>query len=281
MNGKPSIEVTRRHSWPLQLAMLLLTGLMLFPLFWMLRSSLTPTEQIFGGGLAPLPFPPTLEQYSYALTRVPLPRYLLNSLLVAAPVTALQLGTSMLAAYAFARFQFWGRELLFWLVLGALLVPDSVTMIPNYLLVAELGWLNSFPGLIAPQAVSALGIFLLRQQMRALPEALFDAARLDGANSWQTLWLVVAPLLAPSLAALAITFFLQAWNEYLWPRLVATDDEMLLIQVAIQRFNSAEAGAQWGPLMAAATVACLPPLLVYLLLQRRIMATFINTGLKG
>jgi sn-glycerol 3-phosphate transport system permease protein len=261
--------------------MLALLALMLFPLLWMLRTSLMPSERIFGAGLGLLPVPPTLEHYSYALTRVPLLRYLLNSLLVATPVTLVQLLTSLLAAYAFARFDFVGRTVLFWLVLGALLVPDTVTIIPNYLLIANLGWLNSYQGLIAPQAASALGIFLLRQQLRAFPTALLEAARLDGANSWQSLWLVVVPSLGPVLAALGITFFLQAWNEYLWPRLIATDEAMLLIQVAIQRFNSAEAGAQWGPLMAAATIASLPPLLVYLVLQRRILATFVSSGVKG
>jgi sn-glycerol 3-phosphate transport system permease protein len=263
------------------LVTILVVTLMLVPLLWMLSTAFKRPDQIFGGTFNLLPLPPTLDNFAFALGRVPLGRYLLNTLAVAVAQTVLQLLAGILAAYAFARFRFPGRDLLFLLVLGALLVPSQVTMIPNYLLVSNLGWLNSYQGLVFPQLTHAMGIFLLRQHFKAFPTALIEAATLDGANRWQTLWRVIVPPTAPAIAAISITLFLFGWNEYLWPLLVATDKSMLLVQVAIQQFSSLEGGTQWGPLMAAATLASLPPFLVYLLVQRQIMTTFISSGVKG
>lgn len=266
---------------PLHLAVLLMVALMLVPLLWMVSTSFKFADQVFAGTFNLLPAPPTLDNYAYALGRVPLGRYFLNTMIVAVGQTVLQLAAGVLAAYAFARFEFPGRDLLFLLVLGALLVPPQVTMIPNYLLASDLGWLNTYQGLILPQLTHAMGIFLLRQHFKAFPQALVEAARLDGATHLQTLRHVVLPPTRPAVAAIGITFFLFGWNEYLWPLLVATSRDMLLIQVGIQTFGNLEGGTQWGPLMAAATLASLPPFVVYLFLQRQIMDTFVGSGLKG
>ena len=275
------MRIDGRTEVALHVAVLCIVLVMLVPLLWMVSTSFKPQDQIFGETFSLIPSPPTLDNYVAAMSKVPLARYFANTLVVAVVVTSGQLLAAILAGYAFARFTFAGRDLLFLLVLGALLVPHQVTMVPNYLLISELGWLNTYQGLILPQLVNALGVFLLRQHFMAFPTALVEAARLDGANSWQTLWRVIVPPTRPTVAALAITFFLASWNEYLWPLLVATDRSMQLIQVGIQAFGSSEGGTQWGSLMAAATLASLPPFLVFLVAQRQIVNTFVTSGLKG
>ena len=253
---------------------------MLAPLAWMVSTSLKPPTEVFSGAFNLVPAHPTLENYQIALTKVPLLRYLLNSLVMAGAVTAGQLFTGTLAAYAFARYRFRGQELLLVLFLATMAIPVQVLMIPNYVLVVDLGWINTFQGLIAPQLVAFLPVFLLRQQFRAFPTPLIEAAALDGANSWQTLWKVVIPPSAPALIAVGVTIFLWSWNSYLWPLLVATDREMRVVQLGVQQFAAQEGGTSWGPLMAAATVATIVPLLAFLVMQRRIMESFVHAGVK-
>jgi sn-glycerol 3-phosphate transport system permease protein len=166
---------------------------------------------------------------------------------------------------------------------GSLLIPFQVTMIPNYLLVARLGWLNSLPGLVIPQLGSSigvgLGVLFLRQHFRGFPTALFDAAEMDGAGPFRTLWSVVLPNMRAPLSALAILVFLHAWNEYFWPLLVTKNLETTMIQVGLQLFLQSEGNA-WGPLMAAAIMAALPVFLIYLLAQRQITDAFVRSGMR-
>jgi ABC-type glycerol-3-phosphate transport system permease component len=198
---------------------------------------------------------------------------------MAALVMVSHLVTSILAGYAFARWEFPGSRLLFLLFLGTWLVPFQVVMIPNYVLLARLNWLNTIMGLVAPQLATAFGVILLRQYMKAFPRELLDAARMDGAGSWRALWSIVVPNLKAPIAALAILYFISAWNEYVWPILVTSKPENTVIQVGLQMFLTSE-GDQWGPLMAAATIASAPIFLLYLWLQRHVIDAFVRSGLK-
>jgi ABC-type glycerol-3-phosphate transport system permease component len=153
-------------------------------------------------------------------------------------------------------------------------------MIPNYVRLAELGWLNSVWAVVVPQFVAAFAVILLRQHLKAFPTELIDAARMDGASSWTVLWRVVVPNLRAPLAALAILQFISAWNEYFWPLLVIDDIDHSVVQIGLQMYLSSEQGDQWGPLMAAASVASLPILLLYVLLQRHVIEAFVKSGLK-
>ncbi len=259
------------------LVLVLLALFSLFPIYWMLVSSVRPANEIFSSSL--LPRRMTLENYRYVWDRTPLARMLVNTFLMALLVTAGQLLTSILAAYAFARWTFPGDRLLFLIFIGTWLIPFQVTMIPNYVFVAHLGWLNSLPGLVVPHLAAAFAIVLLRQSMKGFPVALLDAARIDGASSWRVLWRIVVPNLRAPIAALGILLFISSWNEYFWPLLVTNKPQNTVIQVGLQMFLTQE-GNQWGALMAAASLASLPILVLYIALQRQVIEAFIRSGLK-
>jgi ABC-type glycerol-3-phosphate transport system permease component len=153
-------------------------------------------------------------------------------------------------------------------------------MIPNYVLLARLGWLNTVWAIVVPQLSAAFAIVLLRQHLRAFPSELVDAARMDGASSWGVLWRVIVPNVRAPLAALAILLFVSAWNEYFWPLLAIRDIDRSVVQIGLQMYLSQESGDQWGPLMAAAGMASLPILLLYVVLQRHVIDAFVRSGLK-
>ncbi|ATY84015.1 carbohydrate ABC transporter permease [Kyrpidia spormannii] len=252
--------------------------LLLFPLLWMISTSLKTPEQVFGGGW--LPHPATWMNYVEAFAGAPLGVYFKNTLIVAVLVTVGQVVTAILAAYVFGLFRFPGRDLLFYLVIGTMMIPIQVTLLPNYLLISSLGWLNTYLGAAAPQLANAFGVFFLRQHLLGFPRELLEAARVDGAGTWRTLWQVVVPVIRSPIVALVILVFVNTWNEYLWPLVVLTDPPMKTLTVGLQGFVSMEGGNNWGPLMAAATLTTLPALLLYLVAQRQIISSFMQSGLK-
>src|SRR4051812_25121990 len=249
----------------------------LAPIYWMLVTSVRPQGEIFERAL--LPSSISFESYAYVWQNVPVGRMLTTTFLMAALQTVGQLLTSLLAAFAFARWRFPGDNLLFMIFVGTWLVPLQVTMIPNYMLVAQLGWLDSLGALVVPQLAAAFSIVPMRQYLKAFPRDLMDAAQLDGASSWRTLWGIVTPNLRVPLAALGILLFISTWNEYFWPLLVTRKIENSVIQVGLQMFMSQE-GDLWGPLMAAASIASLPIFALYLVLQRQVIDAFIRSGLR-
>jgi sn-glycerol 3-phosphate transport system permease protein len=249
----------------------------LAPIYWMLVTSLKPPAEIFDRALVPGSL--TFENYAFFWRNVPIGRMLTTTFLMAALQTIGQLLTSLLAAFAFARWRFPGDNLLFLLFVSTWLVPLQVTMLPNYVLVAQLGWLDSLVALVVPQLAAAFSIVLMRQYMKGFPRDLMDAAQLDGASSWRTLWGIVTPNLRAPLAALGILLFISTWNEYFWPLLVTRKIESSVIQVGLQMFMTQE-GDLWGPLMAASTLASLPIFVLYLALQRQVIDAFIRSGLR-
>lgn len=250
----------------------------LFPIYWMIATSLEPKQTVLDQSL--LPGGLTLDNYAEVFRTIPMARMLLNTFRMAFLQTGFQLVTALFAAYAFARWTFRGERILFLLFVATWLVPFQATMIPNYVRLAELGWLNSVWAVVVPQFVAAFAVILLRQHLKAFPTELIDAARMDGASSWTVLWRVVVPNLRAPLAALAILQFISAWNEYFWPLLVIDDIDDSVVQIGLQMYLSSEQGDQWGPLMAAASIASLPILLLYVLLQRHVIDAFVKSGLK-
>ncbi len=267
--------------WPKGLAghlvMLLLSALSLFPLYWMVVSSLRPPNAMFDTSL--WPDAPTLANYRDTLDAIPVAQMLGNTVLVSGCVTVIQLLTAILAAYAFTRWRFRGQSLVYSLIALTWLVPLQVVMIPNFLLVADLGLLDSLTALIIPHFASALAVMMMTQAMRAFPGELIDAARVDGASDWAVLWRIIVPNLGATLASLAILIFISTWNEYFWPLLLSRSPENTMIQIGIQMFMTAE-GNQWGPLMAASTMASLPILALYVVLQRQVIQSFMRSGLR-
>jgi sn-glycerol 3-phosphate transport system permease protein len=246
------------------------------PIAWMYVVALRPADQALSQSLLPTSF--SLENLRRAMDLVPLGDLLLNTTLMAAGVTIGQLLTSLLAAYAFGCWSFRGDRLLFVAFVASWLIPFQVIMVPNYVLLSNLGLLNSLAGVIVPQLTAAFAVLLLRQHMRSFPRELLEAARMDGLGSWATLWRVVVPSMRAPLSALAILLFVTAWNEYLWPRVVLQQGTAV-VQTGLQGFLS-DAGNEYGALMAAAGVVTLPVLVLYVLLQRQVVDAFMRSGLR-
>jgi sn-glycerol 3-phosphate transport system permease protein len=247
-----------------------------FPIYWLYATSLRAPQDIYS--LSLFPWPLSGQSYLSAFQVLDLGGMLLNTTLMAVGVALGQLLTGLLAGYAFAAWDFRGKQLLYLVFVATWLVPYQVTMLPNYVLLSQLGVLNTVAGVVLPTLCSALGVILLRQHMQSFPTELLEAARLDGRGSWTTLWTVVVPNLRPALAALGILLFVNSWNEYFWPALVLQRSNAVL-QLGLRSFMGTE-GNDWGPMMATAGMACLPVLLLYLVLQRQIVNGFVRSGLK-
>jgi multiple sugar transport system permease protein/sn-glycerol 3-phosphate transport system permease protein len=259
--------------------MLSLAALVLGPMLLMVGTSFKPASEVF----SPVPWPahPTLDNYREVFSAMPFAAYLWNSLATTVLRVAGELLIAIVAAYGFARWRFRGRGLLFLAVLGAMMVPQQLTMIPNYLLMAGLDWFDTWQALIVPHLAMPIGVFLLRQHFLAFPRELADAAEIDGAGSWSTLWRILVPNVRPAIAALAIVFFIDAWNEYFWPLLVTESDASMTVQIGIRKFLDQDRGSNYGALMAGVTLASLPALAVFFLFQRMVLNTFVSSGIKG
>jgi multiple sugar transport system permease protein len=274
-----------RIKWKnIALHLILLTGciIMLLPFFWMLSTSLKESSAIFSE------FPPrwipekfAWSNYKDAWTAVPFDRFFFNSVVVAVSVTVLQILTSSLAAFAFARLKFRGRDTLFLVYLTALMIPFAILLIPNFLIINRLGWFDSYAALIIPPSFSAFSTFLMRQYFRSIPLELDEAARMDGASSLRIWWQITMPNSLPVIGALAVFVFLGIWNSLLWPLVVTNSQEMLTVPVGLTFFQG-QHYVQWELLMAAAVIAMLPVLVVYFLAQNWfIKGLSVGSGLKG
>jgi sn-glycerol 3-phosphate transport system permease protein len=258
----------------------LLAGLSLlaiFPLYWMVVTALRPENEIFS--TAPFPIQPSLVNVERLLSEIPFLRMLANTFVVSAAVTALQLVSALMAGYAFARWRGRASQVLFGLLAVTWLIPPQVIMVPNYVLISHLGLLDTLAALIVPNLASAFSIIMLYQAFRSFPQDVIDAAVIDGAGHWTLLWRIIAPSMRAQLTALGILVFLTTWNEYFWPLLVTRSMDQAVIQIGLQMFFTAE-GNQWGPLMAAASLATLPVLAVYAIFQRQIADSFVRSGLR-
>lgn len=267
-------------AWPALRSHALLATLSLLailPLYWMVVTALRPPNEIFA--TTPWPATPSLANFHYILDRTPILRMIGNTFVVAIASTVAQLFTAILAAYAFARWRNRVTGALFALLTVTWLIPAQVVAVPGYLIVARLDMLDTLAALIIPHLASAFAIVMLYQAMRAFPVELIEAAVIDGAGHWRVVWRVIVPNLRAPLASLGILLFIGAWNDYFWPLLVTRSQESAVIQIGLQMFFTQE-GNQWGPLMAAASVASLPILAIYVVLQRQIVESFVQSGLK-
>lgn len=264
------------------LHLLLLSGsvVMLLPFLWMLSTSLKTPQEIFTFPPTWIPHPIAWENYRETVTIMPFGRFYLNSFVVAVAVTGLQLLTSSLAAFAFARLRFPGRDALFLLYLATLMVPFQVTMIPNFILIRLLGWYDSYQALILPPAFSAFSTFLLRQYFLGIPLDLDEAARMDGASSFRIWWQIILPLSGPALAALAIFTFLASWNDFLWPLIITSSPRMRTLPVGLSAFQG-QYNVQWHLLMAGAVIALLPVLVIYSFAQKWFVRGITLSGMGG
>lgn len=220
------------------------------------------------------------SNFAEAWKKVPFGRYFLNTVFVSGISVIGVILTGSLAAYAFARMRFAGKEFIFYLFISMMMVPQPVYLIPSYILLHHLGWLNTYYALIVPWLANIFTIFLLRQQFKSLPQELFDAAAIDGCSRFSALWRIVLPLSKGVIATAAIFAFIGSWNSFMWPLVMIDSPQLRVLQVGLSYF-SAEASSQTALLMAASTFSILPLVLLFLIAQRQIMSSFVSSGLKG
>ena len=259
----------------------------LLPAVWVLVTSLKLTENIVRVPPEWIPWPVTIAHYGEVLfsssRTARIGRAFLNSTVVSLGSVALVVLTSAMAAYPLARMRFRGRDAIFALLVGSLMIPNAVVLVPQYVLVQRLGWLSTYQGLIVPEAAMTFGfgVFLLRQFFLTIPSELEDAARIDGAEPWQIFTRIVLPLSQPVLGALAIFAFRSAWNDFLWPLIAVNKPDMFPLPVALALLRGAYAAESYGPIMAGAVLSALPLLIVFLVANRRIVEGVRVSALKG
>ena len=252
----------------------------LFPLLWMVAASLMTPGASAAYPPPLLPADPTLANYRELFARAGIGRYLANSVLLAVAVTACSLVMNVMAGYAFAKLRFAGRERLFRLMLGALIIPGQVALVPLFLLLKQLGLVNSYGGIIVPALASIFGIFLVRQYALSIPDDLLEAARMDGASEARIFGLIVVPLLRPIIVTLAVFTLLGSWNDFMWPLIVLTDRDLQTLPVALA--SLAREHVQDNELMMAGSVLTIAPVLVvFLVLQRHYVQGLMLGSVKG
>lgn len=253
--------------------------LVLLPFIWMVATSFKTEGEIFSNPAQLWPSHPTLQPYVDVWRRIPFGRFFINSAIFAGSVTVVSLFLDSMAAYAFARLRFRGRDILFWVVLVTLMVPFQITLIPLFLTVFHLGWLDTYQGLIVPRATNAFGIFLLRQFFLTLPPELDDAARIDGAGEFRIYWQIILPLSLPALATLAVFHFMYNWNDFLWPLVITSSPDMRTLPAGLTLFMGNYV-IEHSILMAGATVTLLPLAIAFAFLQRFFVRGVALTGLR-
>ena len=254
--------------------------LMLLPFAYMLSTSLKSLGEVFTTPIQWIPSQLRWDNFTTALHDHPIGHYFRNSFVVAISVTLLNLLTCSLAGYSFAKFQYTGRNLLFGTVLATMMVPLASMIIPLFIVVRDLGWVDSYWGLVIPAGTSAFGIFLMRQHMLTIPDDLLDAARLDGSSEPRIFVEIVLPMSRTALSSLAIFIFMWNWDSFFWPLLVTTDDEFRTLPLGIALFESSY-GTNYPQLMAVAFLAMLPVLIVFLILQRNFIEALTMSSIKG
>jgi multiple sugar transport system permease protein len=255
--------------------------LMLIPFLWMISTSFKPPTEILAWPPQLIPKNPTWMNYFSVFATIPILRYLFNSLLIASVSTIFVLATSMIAGYIFAKFRFPGRNILFILVLATAIVPLESYIVPFYLQMIDLKWVNTYQGIIAPFAIMSFGIFLMRQHIgSSIPDEYIDAARIDGASEWSIFLRIIVPLSTSALGALGIFAFIQAWGAFLWPLLMANDQRIFNMELGLTAFQF-KFSVDYGPLMAGSVLNILPMIIAFIFLRKQIIESIALSGLKA
>ncbi|MBG6215214.1 multiple sugar transport system permease protein [Cryobacterium sp. CAN_C3] len=276
---------TRRRRFAPELvtyAILVLIALIIVvPLLWMLLTSFKTDFDAINSPASPWPNPFTAEAYRTLSTgNLPILRWFANSVIAATAQTVIILVTASAAAYALARLEFRGKKLVFGLIIGTLLVPGVIFLIPNYLIVDSLGWLDTLWAVIVPGSAGAFGVFFLRQFFVSLPAEIEEAARVDGAGDFRIFWQIILPLSRPALATLAVLSFLTNWNDFIWPIYVLLSPENLTLQPGLSVLQGTYS-THFGIVMAGAVIASLPVLILFTLAQKQIVESVAASGVKG
>ncbi|MCI3926889.1 carbohydrate ABC transporter permease [Paenibacillus sp. TRM 82003] len=256
---------------------------MFFPVYWLLISSLKTQAEMRMA--VPTFWPETFawENYAEAFRVIPYARFFGNTLLMSVGLIVLQLNVALMAAFAFAKGRFWGKEFFFLLVLAAMIVPEQVVFVPVYVMMSKLGWLDTFWALIIPHGASAFGIFLLRQAFKSLNNDVLEAARVDGAGRFAILYRMLLPIAMPTVVTLAVLIFISSWNSYFWPIIMTNSNDMRVLTVGISMLRDSIAGNEamhFHVIMAASVMAILPIVLLFGFMQRHIVTAMANSTFK-
>lgn len=261
--------------------MIVLVIINIFPILWMISSAFKLPTELFTSKLRLFPLQPTFENFRIALVDYQFTRWFLNSVLTTLGIALGQMLVAILAAYAIVFFKTKYNESVFYFLIATMVVPFQVTMIPNYILISKLGLLNSIAGVIIPNLAGASTFFFIRQHFKGVPAVFYEAAAIEGANSFWILRKVVLPLCKGSISAMSILCVIDGWNLYFWPLLILSKPETRTLTIGLQQFLDHESGSKWGPFMATATLASLPIILLYIFIQKSIIEAFISSGIKG
>lgn len=252
----------------------------LFPLFWMTSIAFKTNEEAIAFPPALLPRSLYTENFAQILSDLTFMRFFLNSFIVASVGTIVSTMSSAIAGFVFAKYEFYGKKLLFFLLLATIMIPFQTYMVSLYVIVLSLKLVNTYAGLVFPIIISSFGIFFMRQNMQGIPDELLDAARIDGASNMRIFLTVIVPLSTSAIAVLAVFQFLNAWNTFIWPLLVTNSKKLYVVELGLSLFQN-EFYVDYGVLMAGSTLAVLPVLAVYMILRRYVLEGIALTGLKS
>jgi multiple sugar transport system permease protein len=260
---------------------ILIAGLVITvaPFVWMVSTSFNTDQAIFSKSPQWVPAHPTMEQYNKLFDQINFLLHFKNSVILAVGITIISLFFNSMAGFAFAKYRFPGKEKLFTLLLATMMIPGQVTMMPVFLILKNMGLLNTYWGIIIPGAASVFGVFLIRQFMLTIPNDLIESARIDGCSEWRIYWQIVLPLCKPVLATLGIFTFMGTWNDFLWPLIVMIREEMYTLPVALANLNG-QHNTEYALLMAGAVIVIVPVLAVFLMGQKFIIQGIATSGLK-
>ena len=264
--------------WHLLFAVIVL--MLVYPLVFALSTSFKPMSEAFSSASL-IPKDPTFSAYERVFTTIRFGVILSNTFIIASLVTLFKLVTALFAAYAFVFFRFRGKTLLYFLLISTIFIPFTVTMIPNYITLSKIGLIDSIYGVALPQLADATGIFLLRQYMKGVPSSLMEVAALENASHLSRLRTIVVPIIRPAILSIGIIFFINSWNEYVWPAIIIKSEANYTLSLALQMFVSSEGGTDVPVTMAVATLTMLLPLGLYAVCQKFIIGTFAQSGIKG
>lgn len=262
---------------------ILITAAMFFPVYWLIISSLKTQYEMRLAVPTLWPQSFAWDNYLEAFRVIPYARYFFNTFVQAGGLVILQLNVAFMAAYAFAKGRFWGKELFFLLVLAALIVPEQVTFVPVYVMMSKLGWLDTFLALIVPHGASAFGIFLLRQAFKSINNDVLEAAKVDGAGRFGILYRILLPMTVPTVVTLGILIFISGWNSYFWPLIMTNSGDMRVLTVGIAKLRDSIAGNEalyFNIIMAASTMAIMPIVALFMAAQKHIIAAMANSTFK-
>ncbi len=257
-----------------------LAFLMVVPFIVMITTALKPENELFSHAGSWMGTYLAWENFTYAWNYIPFGKFFINSIFVSLSVTFLEVLTSSLAAYAFARLRFPGRDLLFYLYLGTLMIPAQVTIVPQFILMNQFGWVDSYQALILPAAFTAFGTFLLRQFFLTVPFELEESARIDGCSRFGTYFRIMLPLSKPALATLGVFAFVTQWNAFFWPLVITNTEDMKVLSVGLKMFQGIY-GTEWHLMMAASAIVIIPSMIVFGFLQRYLVEGIQLTGMGG